>query len=58
MGAKSLGVKAGETDRKTPDLQDYCSGAARNPSSEYFVMVITLVIYKAGTLLYLSLIKM
>ena len=38
MGAKSLGVKAGQTDRQTDrqtDIQDWhASGAARNPSSE------------------------
>ena len=43
MSAKSLGVKAGQTDRhrQTLDLQDWwcseASGGARNPSSEHFV---------------------
>ena len=45
VGAKSLGVKTGQTDRQTDRQLSYrtggASGASRNPSSEHFVTLKT-----------------
>ena len=40
VGAKSLGVKAGQTDRHQTYRTSCASGPARNTSSAYFVIVI------------------
>ena len=46
VDAKSLGVKAGQTDRHQSYRTGGAFGASKNPSCENFVRVIILVIYQ------------